>query len=195
MTEEKLIPSTNVSNNIRLVVGQMTILIYQSTIIEMEKSLWTIYFNSGTANIWKNNQSTLTQWPTCLKSMIQNANSGSTISDCKSTEFNRRVYFNFVVEHLRQLNEQEKQIQEQLSAKKNEFRQSTNRIEEIVQTCVQKSTEFLRLQYQYKMQLVELNYHQSVLENELRQGNFNEQHVSKKTSSLVFFHFFLNSIS
>ena len=186
MSEEELIPSTDDSNSIRLAVGQMAIRIYQLKIIEMEKSLWIIYFNSGTGNISKTNPSTFTRWPTCLKTMIQTAKSRSTISHCKSIQLDWHVCFNFVIERLRQLHDQEQQIQEQLSAKKNQFRQSTNRIEEIVQTCVHKSTEFLRLQYQYKMQWVELNYHQSVLEHELRQGNLNEEHVSKTTCSLFF---------
>jgi hypothetical protein len=164
MTQEKIYHSTS-SINIQT-LGQITILMHQLNIIDLEKSLWTIYSKSGTANILKSNESTLKIWPKCLKSMIQ------------LIQVNDHMYLKFVTEHLRELNAQQQQIQEQLSQKKRQFHGYTNRIEEILRKFIQQHIELLRLQYEYKIKLVELNYHENVLEHQFLQQNPNEQQVN-----------------
>ena len=180
MTEEKIVHSATANQT--QVLEQTAILIHQSHMIGMEKSLWTIYLKSGTAAVLEAHESTLKLWPTCLKSMIQLLTPASTTSRSNRMDFDDQVYSKFVTEHLRQLNEHEQEIQEQLSKKKKQFPNAANRIEEILQTLLREHVEVLRLQYDYKAQLVELNYQESVLENKFLQESPNEQQVNQSSS-------------
>ena len=168
MIQDKIEPSTS---SIQIeTLGQITILLYQLKMIDLEKSLWTIYFKSGIGQV-KPNQSTLKIWPTCVKSMIQSLKGMTTISD--------NICFEFVIEQQSDLNEKHQQIQQELSQKKKQFHGYTNRIEEILETFIEQHLQSLRLQYGYKIKLVELQYSEFVLEDEFLQQNPTEQQVNK----------------
>ena len=176
MIQEKIDRSTS---SIQIeALGQITILMYQLNMIDLEKSLWTIYFKSG-IGIFKPNESTVKVWPTCVKSMIQSSKSITTISDINQLEMNDNICSEFVTEHLSDLNEKQQQIQKELSQKKKQFHGYTNRIEEILETFIQQHLQSLRLQYGYKIKLVELHYSEFVLEHEFLQQNPTEQQVNK----------------
>lgn len=180
------------------VLGQITILLHQLNMIDLEKSLWTIYSKSGTAaGILNPKESTLKIWPTCVKSMIQSAQRLTTISDINQIVVNDNICLKFVTEHLRELNEKQQQIQQQLSEKKKQFYGYTDRIEQILRTFIQQHIQSLCLQYEYKIKLVELNYHESVLEHKFLQQNLNDKQVNNNYFSfkLIYFYHLNNNFS
>jgi len=196
MAQEKIYHSAS-SINID-VLGQITILLHQLNMIDLEKSLWTIYSKSGTAaGILNPKESTLKIWPTCVKSMIQSAQRLTTISDINQIVVNDNICLKFVTEHLRELNEKQQQIQQQLSEKKKQFYGYTDRIEQILRTFIQQHIQSLCLQYEYKIKLVELNYHESVLEHKFLQQNLNDKQVNNNYFSfkLIYFYHLNNNFS
>ena len=156
MAQEKIYPTRSCVNIEAL--GQITILLHQLNIIDLEKSLWTIYHKSGTAKILESN---LKLWPTAVKSMVQS-------SDCITT-INDDICLKFVNEHLSELNSKQQEIQQQLVQKKKLFYGYTNTVEEILQAFIEQHLQSLRLQYDYKIKFVELIYREHVFDEKFLQ--------------------------
>lgn len=159
----------------------IAMLMYQLNVLDLEKSLWMTYFKSGSGISLKSTETNLQVWPLHLKKIIQldqDATTTTTLNDFNQIEVSDYECFKFVNKKLHELNENQYQFQQQLILKKKEFFGYTSSIENTLQTFIQEHLESLRLQYQYKIKLIEFYYNERVLEHEIQQQNPNEQQVN-----------------
>lgn len=145
---------------------QIAILIHQLNILELEKTLWTHYYKSGTGTL-KVNDSNLKVWSSNIKKMIQSNQIKVDDDHC----------LKFVSENLRELNEKHHEIQQQLIIKKKQFVGYTITIDEILQAFIREHLKSLRLKYECKIKLVDFDYRERVLEHAFLQENPIEQQV------------------
>ncbi|CAF2935453.1 unnamed protein product [Rotaria sp. Silwood2] len=140
---------------------QIGILIYQFSMIHLQKSLWIAYWKAEMGQLKSSNQMKNDNdhigpqlWPLEVQSEIKMSTSNDTC----------RV---FVTRYFSELDVQMKHYENELSNKKNQFSDYIQTIE----TFVQENLTPIRLYYEYQIAVVEYNYYDRVLELEYLQHN------------------------
>ncbi|CAF3116190.1 unnamed protein product [Rotaria sp. Silwood2] len=141
---------------------QIGILIYQFSMINLQKSLWMTYWKAGmgqlkSSNGMKDNNDHIGPqlWPLEVQSEIKMSTSNENNDACQV----------FVTRYLAELDDRMKHYENELSNKKNQFSDSIQTIE----TFVQENLTPIRLYYEYQIAVVEYNYYDRVLELEYLQ--------------------------
>jgi len=163
---------------------QIALLMHQLHVLDLEKSLWDTYLKSGIGS-FKADQSHIKIWPSEVKAMIRFARRSTTISDINQINILDDHCYQFVNNQLREFNEKQQQLRQQLIRKKKQFYHYRDPMDQILQTLVQEQMQSLRLEYEYKIKLVEFDYRQEVLDQAVQQQHPNVQQVNNDSSYLI----------
>ncbi|CAF3790195.1 unnamed protein product [Rotaria sp. Silwood1] len=144
------------SNELIEELRQMAIVIHQIFIIDLEKSLWTIYLKSGTGqlpvNLMDNDNLTHPHlWPIQVQKLIREQSSDNT---------DTATCLTYVTQHLDELDDKMKQYQTKYNMKKNRH---LNYLPTI-QTFVHQQLESARLATEQQIAIVHYNYNDHVFE-------------------------------
>jgi hypothetical protein len=155
---------------------EIAILIYQSTIIELKKSLWLTYFKAGTGTL-KIEQPGPEIWSRTLKSLI--------VSSKKYDLNNHRdllddLCLKLVTTRLHRFNHQQQQYQDQLDEKTKSIDHYQTIIAPILQKYIQENLQSLQIEYENNIQLIIYDYEYHRIELEFLTQEPNEYQVSNK---------------
>ncbi len=190
MIQQKIYPLTTVINIEEL--GQIAILMYQLNVFDLEKSLWTICFQSG-LGILKSQESNLKVWPFWVTKMIQ-SEQGRTMSH-KMPVNEDEDCLKFVQQFQYELNKKQQQLQGQLNLKKQQLNGFTMAMENTLQIFLQEHQQKLHLEYEFIIKLIKFDYREHVLDHNFLRENPNEQQVMDAIFIFhrVRFHFYRNN--
>jgi hypothetical protein len=174
MVQQKIYQSASSINIEQL--EQITILLHQLNVLDLEESLWTTYFRAGTG-ILNIRLSNLKRWPLHVKKMIHLNRRPTTISELHEIKIDDNDCLKFVIEHQQEIKKRQQELQQELISKKQQFPGFTNTIENTLKIFIQEHITFLRLKYECQIKLVDLDYRQQLLDHDVLQQNPTEQNV------------------
>ncbi|CAF2939259.1 unnamed protein product [Rotaria sp. Silwood2] len=137
---------------------QMAILMYQYSMINLQKSLWMTYWKAGMGQFKLSNQIGPQLWPLEVQSKIEASTNNENKNDACQV---------FVSQYLSKLDNQLKQHETELLIKRYQLSDYI----EIIETFVRRELEPIRLYFDYQMAIVEYNYHNHILSLEYLQHN------------------------
>ncbi len=150
---------SQISSNYRIEdVQQMAILMYQRSMINLQKSLWMAYLKSGTGKlkldqIDHNNGPHI--WPKEVQSMVEQSTDENE---------NENLCLTYVTKYLSELDNKMKQYEMEFNnTKKSDL---LDLLQTTIETFVQKGLESVRLNIEYQTALIQYIYNDCVLELE-----------------------------
>lgn len=191
MIQEKIIRSNGCINIGEL--RQLAILTHQLHVLELEKSLWTTYYQAGTGILLKATENNrLKLWPLMLKKIMQFERRPTTVSDPDQIPIDENECSSFVRDHQRELESEQLKCQQQYDFLKQNCPDWINTIENNLQAFIQKHLQLLRLKYECRMKLVEFDYRQQVLEYSF---NLQDPHHEQVTDDFSVQYFSIERLS
>jgi hypothetical protein len=161
-------------NNIIEDLRQMAIVMYQLSMLSLQRSLWMTYLQSGTGKLKSNHQTTEVGpqiWPAEVVQSKMNTKEPT----------NDNTWLTYVTKYLCELDTKIKQYQIELNVKKIPM---SNYIQTI-ETYVQQGLESVRLEIEHKIALVQYDYNDRTLELAFLQHHPTEYQVSFFSSNIL----------
>ncbi|CAF1265576.1 unnamed protein product [Adineta steineri] len=168
MVEQKISSSTDIFN-IKM-IQIVAILIYQLHVLDLENCLWNTCLKIDTSHLQKD-QNNLKVWPLRIRTMIQFARCSTNISNSDKIQFTDENRLDFIGEHLRNLNQKQQQIKQELMKHKINIVGFTDNLEQILQTFVKDNTQFVRLQYSLEIKLLKFDHHEQLFDYKFQKQN------------------------
>ncbi|CAF3864992.1 unnamed protein product, partial [Adineta steineri] len=175
MIEQKLFPSTNIIN--MEILQMITILIYQSHILDLETCLWKTCLIIAIDDL-EESESNYKVWPLRIRTMIQYGRCQTTISNPHDIQFTDENHLDFIREHFENLNERQQQINKELMKYKTNIVGFTDNLEQILQTFVEENIQFVRLQYYHAIKLIKFDYREQLLDYKFQKQNPTSQQMN-----------------
>lgn len=141
---------------------EITLLIRRIMVLDLQKSLWNIYLQSGTGQLASEaEQEELCLWPMEVKSTMTTDNN----------EIDQMKCLNYVNQTLEQFLHRQRYCEQQLEEKKYHFQNCfTTEMEDTLRQFIeQQELVFMRLDCERKMTIVKYDYRDRLLELEYRQ--------------------------
>ena len=169
---EQLLEQASLKSNSIEELRQLAIRIYQISIIDLQKMLWTTYWKAGTGKLKSNHQTnddhhiSPSLWPIEIQRMMKERINKTDDASCLA----------FVTEHLSALDKEINQYQSELMIQKNQW---FNYIQ-IIETFVRQGLEPIRMEIEHQIALVQYNYNDYVLELEYLRYNPTQYQVNEE---------------
>lgn len=154
-------------------IREIAILIYQSRIINLEKSVWLTYFKAGTGTL-KTEQSSPAIWPTRLKSYVVSLKNYDLNKDHLDDLCLKLVHL-----RLHRFDHKQQQCQDKLRENIESISDDKTHILPILQTYIEENLQSLQGQYDYRIQLIIYDYEYHRLELEFFAQDPTEYQVRK----------------
>jgi len=174
---------------------EMTLLIRQMIMIELQKSLWNTYLQSGTGELAKEyrfstthqHHSELFVWPMEMKSMMMMMRDKEN-ERIDVNQMDHTAYLNYVHRTLYELADRQMQYQTQFDEKKYIWKNFfTSKMENAIRQFIeQHELVFIRLDFESKMAIIKFDYRDRLLEFEYHQLKPNQFQVRSFSSKSMF---------
>jgi hypothetical protein len=168
---------------------EIALLIRQITMIDLQKSLWNSYLQSGTGELGKKHRLSTTHyhhelfvWPMEMKSIMmkeKETKSDDEMMPININQIDHDTCLNYVYRTLRQFVDRKIQYETQLDEKKDYFKNFfTSEMEDAIRQFIeQQEMVFIRLEFESKIAIVKYDYHDRLLELEYHQLKPNQYQV------------------
>lgn len=162
----------------------VAILMHRLQLIDLVRSLWVTYRKSGTGHLpapFPIDPSDTKIWPQEIRTLIDS--SWMYVDD----EANDDPYLSFVEQALADLLAKSLKFEQQLQAKKRAFPNYSDKIEKKLDSIVRERLQFIRVDIEHQMALVEIDFNHTILKRALQALPANEYQVGPFLSRLSSF--------